>query len=92
MISAGIKEVKNNLSRLLAKVKAGEEILITERGRPVARIMKENKEDKSIRAALGPLIQKGLVALPSRSMLKDRHARLKVSGKLISEMVVEDRR
>jgi prevent-host-death family protein len=51
MISAGIKEVKNNLSRLLAKVKAGEEILITERGRPVARIVKENKWDKSIRAA-----------------------------------------
>jgi len=78
MISAGIKEVKNNLSRLLAKVKAGEEILITERGIPVARIMKENKGDKPIRAALGPLIQKGLVALPSRSMLKDRHAPLKV--------------
>jgi prevent-host-death family protein len=92
MISAGIKEVKNNLSRLLAKVKAGEEILITERGRPVARIMKENKGDKSIRAALAPLIQKGLIALPSRSILKDLHAPLKVSGKPISKMVVEDRR
>ncbi|MBW2574610.1 MAG: type II toxin-antitoxin system prevent-host-death family antitoxin [Deltaproteobacteria bacterium] len=51
MISAGIKEVKNNLSRLLAKVKAGKEILITKRGRPVARIVKENHGDKSIRAA-----------------------------------------
>ena len=92
MISAGIKEVKNNLSRLLGRVKAGEEILITERGRPVARIVKENKGVKSIRAALGPLIQKGLIALPNRSILKDRHAPLKVSGKPVSEMVVEDRR
>jgi prevent-host-death family protein len=92
MISAGIKEVKNNLSRLLGRVKAGEEILITERGRPVARIVKENKGNKSIRAALGPLIQKGLIALPDRSILKDRHAPLKVSGKPVSEMVVEDRR
>jgi prevent-host-death family protein len=92
MISAGIKEVKNNLSQILARVKAGEEILITERGRPIARIVKENKGDRSIRAALGPLIQKGLIALPNRSILKDRHAPLKVSGKPVSEMVVEDRR
>lgn len=92
MISAGIKEVKNNLSRILARVKAGEEILITERGRPIARIVRENKGDRSIRAALGPLIQKGLIALPNRSILKDRDAPLKVSGKPVSEMVVEDRR
>lgn len=92
MISAGIKEVKNNLSQILARVKAGEEILITERGKPIARIVKENKGDRSIRAALGPLIQKGLIALPNRSILKDRHAPLKVSGKPVSEMVVEDRR
>lgn len=67
-------------------------MIAAKRGRPVARIVKENKGDKSIRAALGPLIQKGLVVLPSRSILKDRHAPLKVSGKPISEMVVEDRR
>ncbi len=92
MISAGIKEVKNNLSRLLAQVKAGEEILITERGRPVARIVRENNGDKSIRAALAPLIQKGLVALPSLPILKDRFATIEVSGKPVSEMVIEDRR
>ena len=92
MISAGIKEVKNNLSRLLARVKAGEEILITERGSPVARIVKENQGDKSIRAALGPLVQKGMIALPSRSLKKDRISAAEASGKPISEMVIEGRR
>jgi antitoxin (DNA-binding transcriptional repressor) of toxin-antitoxin stability system len=92
MISAGIKEVKNNLSRLLAQVKAGEEILITERGKPVARIVKENNGDKSIRAALGPLVQRGLVTLPSRSILKERISAVGVSGKPVSEMVIEGRR
>ena len=92
MILAGIKEVKNNLSRLLARVKTGEEVLITERGRPVARIVKENHEGKSIREALGPLIQIGLVALPSRSIQKERIAAIEVSGKPVSEMVIEDRR
>ncbi len=92
MISAGIKEVKNNLSRLLARVKGGEEVLITDRGRPVARIVKENGEDRDLRAALGPLIQKGLISMPNRRVLRDREPPLKVSGKPVSEMVLEDRR
>jgi prevent-host-death family protein len=92
MISAGIKEVKNNLSRLLNQVKAGKEIIITDRGRPVARIVKETYGDNSIRAALGPLIQRGLIALPSRAILKDRISAVEAPGKPVSEMVIEDRR
>jgi antitoxin (DNA-binding transcriptional repressor) of toxin-antitoxin stability system len=92
MISAGIKHVKDNLSRLLAQVKAGEEVLITERGRPVARIVKEGQGDKSIRAALGPLVQEGLIVLPSQGLLKDGVSAAEVPGKPVSEMVIEDRR
>ena len=51
MINAGIKHVKNNLCRLLAQVKAGEEIVITDRGRPVARIISEKRGNQPIRAA-----------------------------------------
>lgn len=92
MIMAGIKEVKNNLSRYLARVKMGEEILITDRGKPVARIVKENEGNRSVRAALGTLIQKGLIALPSRQIKKEHLSPVKASGKPVSEMVIEDRR
>jgi prevent-host-death family protein len=92
MINVGIKEVKNNLSRLLARVKAGEEILITKRGRPVARIVKENQGDKSVRATLEPLVQRGLITLPNRSILKDRISAVEILGKSVSKMVIEDRR
>ncbi len=92
MVNVGIKEVKNNLSRLLAQVKAGEEILITKRGRPIARIVKENHGDKSIRTALDPLVQSGLIALPSRNILKDNISAVETLGKPVSEMVIEDRR
>jgi prevent-host-death family protein len=92
MISAGIKDVKNNLSRFLARVKAGEVILITERGRPVARLVKEDNGDKSVRAALGPLVQRGLITLPGRSILKKRIAAVGVPGKPVSEIVTEARR
>jgi prevent-host-death family protein len=92
MILAGVKDVKNNLSRFLAQVKAGEEILITERGKPIARIVKEKHSEKSIHAALGPLIQKGMIALPSRHLQREHLVPVEVSGKPISEMVIEDRR
>jgi prevent-host-death family protein len=38
MKSATITEAKNGLSSLLDRVRAGESILITDRGRPVARL------------------------------------------------------
>jgi prevent-host-death family protein len=92
MIQAGIKEVKNNLSRFLAQVKAGEEIMITERGKPVARIISESSKSLTIRTALAPLIEKGLVVLPNSRLRKDNLNCQEVRGKLVSEMVVEDRR
>ncbi|OGQ94873.1 MAG: hypothetical protein A2521_09560 [Deltaproteobacteria bacterium RIFOXYD12_FULL_57_12] len=92
MISAGIKDVKNNLSRLLSRVKAGEEILITDRGRPVARIVKEHPGEQSIRTVLAPLVRKGLIALPGRSIMKDHLLTVEVPGASVSSMVIEDRR
>lgn len=39
MRTAGIREARQNLSALLDEVKRGREVLITERGRPVARLV-----------------------------------------------------
>lgn len=39
MRTAGIREARQNLSKLLAEVAAGEEITITDRGKPVARLI-----------------------------------------------------
>lgn len=39
MRTAGIREVRQNLSALLREVKKGREIVITDRGEPVARLM-----------------------------------------------------
>jgi prevent-host-death family protein len=68
MISAGIKEIKNNLSQFLIHVKNGEEVLITDRGNPVARIVQEDSSNVSIHKALGTLAQKGIISLPSRNI------------------------
>ena len=39
MRTAGVREARHNLSALLDEVKAGREIVITERGRPVAKLV-----------------------------------------------------
>ena len=39
MRTAGVREARQNLSALLDEVKKGREILITEHGRPVARLV-----------------------------------------------------
>jgi prevent-host-death family protein len=91
LISAGIKDIKNNLSRLLVQVKAGKEIVITERGKPIARIVKE-AQGGGIHASLTPLIESGLIVLPASSIRKDNILAVKASGKAASQIVSEDRR
>ncbi|MBJ7603192.1 MAG: type II toxin-antitoxin system Phd/YefM family antitoxin [Candidatus Dormibacteraeota bacterium] len=39
MEQVGVRALRQNASRLLARVKAGESLEITERGRPVARLV-----------------------------------------------------
>lgn len=39
MRTAGIREARQNLSLLLDEVRKGREVLITERGRPVAKLV-----------------------------------------------------
>ncbi len=92
MITVGVKDAKNNLSRYLARVKEGEEVRITERGKPIARIIKDDQGNSSVRRALTLLVDRDLIILPSRGIKKDRLNPMVVSGKPVSEMVIEDRR
>lgn len=92
MINAGIKEIKNNLSRYLMHVKEGEDVVITERGKPVARIIMEKRVNKSCRSALSDLIDKGVVTMPTSRINKNKLIPRKVLGRPLSEIVLEDRR
>ena len=76
----------------MSRVKNGEEVLLTDRGKTFARIVKEEASNKSIRAELAPLIARGLIKLPSREINKRNLSPIQVSGKPVSEMVLEDRR
>ena len=46
MFECGAFEAKNRLGALLDRVEAGEEVLITRHGRPVARLIPSGRADK----------------------------------------------
>ena len=46
MITVNVREAKTNLSRLIAMVEAGEEVVIARRGTPVVRMVRVQKQGK----------------------------------------------
>lgn len=48
MNSVGVRELRQNLSRYLVKVKEGESFVVTERGREVARLSPSGPADSPI--------------------------------------------
>lgn len=59
MPTFNVHEAKTNLSRLLAQVEAGEDVIIARRGRPVARLVRCNP-----RVRRQPDMLKGKVVIP----------------------------
>jgi antitoxin Phd_YefM of type II toxin-antitoxin system len=88
MITVGIREIKNRLSEYLRKAKAGERVIVTERGRPVAVITRPG----------------GVAEERIEGMIRERQAFWgggkprgsrkphKIKGPSVAEAVIEDRR
>ncbi len=69
MQTAGVSELKANLSEALARVKAGEEILVTEHGRPIARLVPLPPDAPE--SATRELVRSGLLAAPKAKLGED---------------------
>lgn len=89
METIGIRELKENLSRYMKKVKTGEKILVTDRKKEIAVILplkKQAKEEKIYR-----LIQRGAASW-SGGKPAGIPKRIVSRGKSVSGAVIEDRR
>ncbi|MCY7302282.1 MAG: type II toxin-antitoxin system prevent-host-death family antitoxin [Thermoleophilia bacterium] len=84
-MDVGIRELRAGLSRYVEQVKQGEEIVVTEHGKPVARLVPMNGERKIDR-----LIREGVV-IPARSRTGWRPERLTPVVGSVSEIVIEQR-
>jgi prevent-host-death family protein len=81
----GVRELHDRLSEHLERVERGDEVLVTRRGRPIARLSAVENEDP-----LEDLVRRGLVTLPARAR-SSRRARVKARGP-VSDLVAEQRR
>jgi prevent-host-death family protein len=87
IMEVGVRELRDNLSKWLGRAQRGEDILITERGKPVARLSRVEQSP-----ALERLIEKGIVT-PARNPKTKIHRRdlVKTKGG-ISDLVKQQRR
>jgi len=67
MKTAKVSELKASLSEYLGRVKAGEEVVVTDRGRPIARLVPiEPHDGEGLPAHLLELERAGLVRIGTR--------------------------
>ena len=84
----GIRELKTNLSKYMAKVKSGQSIVITEHGKPVGRIIPEGQ---SLEERVDALVQAGVIAWSGKKLKRIKPPVVNRSDKLISDIVIEMR-
>jgi prevent-host-death family protein len=88
MGQVGIRELRDHLSRYLKRVKAGEQMVVVERGKPVAKVVPS--EPSAIPEALAAFLREGGASWaggkPQGTSKPPR-----ISGKPLSDLVLEDR-
>ena len=89
MISAGIRDLKNRLSYYLREVKKGEKILITERDQVIATILPVERGEED--SKLLSLVKEGFATWKGGKPTGSRRP-VKIKGKAVSEIILEDRR
>jgi prevent-host-death family protein len=92
MKTVGSRELKNRLGRYLGMVGKGETIIVTDRGKPVARIIPltpKSEESVSLEQILQQLEAEGHLRRGTRPFRRIKPIRVK--GKPMSQMILEDR-
>ncbi|MCE7480660.1 MULTISPECIES: type II toxin-antitoxin system Phd/YefM family antitoxin [Microbacterium] len=88
-MNVGVRELRDGLSRYLADVRGGDEITVTDHGRPVARLVPINQG-----SPLERLIAEGRVTPPTNTSGRRKLPEpIKLRpGVTISDLVIEQRR
>ena len=86
--SVGTRELKNHLSQYLRRVKAGETVVITERGKPVGQIMPVRAD---LASRLRRLAEAGVVEWNGNPLPPYRPRAVNHSKRLLSDLIAEER-
>jgi len=88
----GLREANQQFSKAIKAVRAGKEVVLTDRGRPIAVITPVTTADAQD-AALQAMADEGLITPAARKgpMPAPRWRPVTVKGKPIADTVIEDR-
>ena len=86
----GLREANQHFSKAIKAVRAGKEVVLTERGRPIA-VIKPIKDEHESEAALTRMADEGLVTLPTRTGPLPRFEPIPISGRPLSQTIIDDR-
>ena len=90
-VSIGIRDAKINLSKLLKMVKNGNEVILTDRNRPVGKIVPIKQETLSLKERIKCLENQGVISItPPKKELKVPPP-IPVTDDLAQELLKEDR-
>lgn len=95
MVRVGISELKAQLSHYLDMTRAGEGVLITDRGRPVARLMPLDERDTDIPAHLLDMERRGEVRIGTGRLpekIRGQPQSKAKSGYSVVQALIEERR
>jgi prevent-host-death family protein len=86
-----VRDLKTHLSEWLARAQAGEVVEVTSHRKPIARITAVKPADSGITSRLQKAIDAGLISWSGQKPVFPPPIKLRGKGKLISEIVIEDR-
>ena len=89
----GLREANQRFSKAIKAVRAGEEVVLTERGRPIA-VIKPIKESDNVKASIQAMADEGFLrpALRRGTTPTPRWRPAKVKGKPLSQTIIDDRK
>jgi len=89
--TAGIRDAKMHLSKYLKMVRGGGEVVLTDRGRPVGKIVPIENKDVSLSFRIKTLEDQGLLEIPSQKGRGKVASPIPISGDIAQRFLKEDR-
>jgi prevent-host-death family protein len=92
-VSVGVRDLKNRLTSYLKIAKSNREVIVTERGKPIAVIQPigSTGTPQSLEARIAAASSRGEISAPEGTLLS-RIRRIRVRGRPLSEEIAAERR
>jgi len=90
-IHVGVREAKISLSKLLKMVKNGNEVILTDRGRPVGKIVPLEEESLPLEVRIRRLEEQGVLGAGIEKMREEIPPPIPLQNGVAQQLLQEDR-